>query len=212
MSRALAVGLALAIAAGCGSTESASPGTTATSTATSTAASQALPVGKSDLTVAAGVHEAPEGFAPALSFELEQTATSVHRASDAFDLALSAASGDAPLAILVLATPAESDAIAAAQAIKDAATTAGAAVTDAGAIEVLGRPATVIEVRGGTGQVFASRDHTIALDADSAPFERFLVVDTEAGPLVIAALVPDGAPADVALANAGVVVRSLSQL
>ncbi|WP_028651611.1 hypothetical protein [Nocardioides halotolerans] len=154
-----------------------------------------LPTGKDDLEVQASSHLSPDLFAPELRLDLQFSGlvgwTSVHRGADGFDLGLPGPDADAPLVAIAFLAPAEATAAEALAAVRDAATAAGAQVKHvSGPFDELGATAGV-DLTGGEGQVVASRDAGIALDA--VPGGRLQVFATDEGgsPLLIAVFAPD---------------------
>ena len=153
-----------------------------------------LPVGKDDLPLQATSFLSPEGFAPELRLDLQFSGlvgwNSVHRGADGFDVGLPATGADAPLVAVAFLVPEQDSAQEVLDAVRDTAAAAGAAVKE------VSRPfadlgATGLELRGGQGQVVASRDGGIALDA--VPGGRLQVFATDDGgsPLVVVVLAPD---------------------
>jgi hypothetical protein len=158
-------------------------------------APEALPTGKDDLALEANSHLSPDGFAPELRLDLQFSGlvgwTSVHRGADGFDLGLPAPDGDAPLVAFAFLVPPEASADEALAAVRSSATAAGAQVRDvAGPFDEIGATAGV-DIVGGDGQVVASRDGGIALDA--VPGGRLQVFASDAGgsPLLVVAFAPD---------------------
>jgi hypothetical protein len=158
-------------------------------------AAEPLPTGKDDLEVEATSHLSPEGFSPELAIDLQFSGlvgwTSVHRGADAFDLALPSSKVDAPLVAFAFMAPSEPTAAEALATVRADATAAGAQVSDVdGPFDELGATAGV-DIVAGQGQVVASGDGGIALDA--APGSRLQVFATDEGgsPLLIAVFAPD---------------------
>ncbi len=198
--RSVVAALVVLTLAGCASENGA-----ATSSATSAGASpsqsgapEPLPLGKDDLVLSAGEHSSPDGFAPAVRLMVPEGWTSVHRAADAFDLGLPDPHVDAPLLAVIFLTPPESSAEAALDAVtsrvRDATTPVQSTI---GAI-----PATSVDLAGGKGQVVASRDGGIALDAGSGQRMRVYAADVAGAPLLVVVLVPDGRRWTSAIARA----------
>jgi hypothetical protein len=185
--------------AGCagddGATSSSATSPTSASSSSSAGASPAqsgapepLPLGKDDLAVSAGEHSSPEGFAPAVTLKVPTGWTSVHRGADAFDLGLPDPDVDAPLLAVVFMTPPEGSARAALDAVTSRVRDSTAPVRSRiGAI-----PATSVDLTGGKGQVVASRDGGIALDAGPGQRMRVYAADVGGAPLLVVVLVPDG--------------------
>lgn len=153
-----------------------------------------LPTGKEDIDLQATSFLSPDGFAPELRLDLQFSGlvgwSSVHRGADGFDLGLLEAATDAPLVAVAFLVPAEDSAEAALDAVRTSATGAGAQVADVtGPFGDLG--ATGLDLRGGQGQVVASRDGGLALDA--VPGGRLQVFATDQGgsPLVVVVLASD---------------------
>lgn len=190
------VALVVLTLAGCAGDNGAPPSSATSPTSpTSAGASPAqsgapepLPLGKDDLVVSAGEHSSPEGFAPAVSLMVPKGWTSVHRGADAFDLGLPDPHVDAPLLAVVFLTPPESSARAALDAVASrVADSTAPAQSTIGAI-----PATSVDLTGGKGQVVASRDGGIALDAGPGQRMRVYAADVAGAPLLVVVLVPDG--------------------
>lgn len=200
----------LVLAAVCGSVvlsgcSSASPGA-APSAASSPAASSSAPaavalaVGKSMMPLSAGRYRSPEGFQPALNLTVPDGWTSTHRGSDAFDLGKPDPARDAPLVAVVFFAPPAPTASAALAALRKVAATSGTLTTVTG--DIGGVPAQGIDLDGGTGQLIASADNGIALDAAPGQRVRLLAADVAGRPLVVVILVPDGKQWDTVLAQA----------
>jgi hypothetical protein len=158
-------------------------------------AAEALPIGKDDLAVEATSYVSPDGFTPELRLDLQFSGlvgwTSVHRGADAFDLGLPNPEVDAPLVAVAFMVPAEATADEALATVRDSAGSAGAQVSDVeGPFDELGATAGV-DIVGGEGQVVASKDGGIALDA--MPGGRLEVFATDEGgsPLLVAVFAPD---------------------
>ncbi len=148
--------------------------------------------------LSAGEHSSPDGFTPAVRLMVPEGWTSVHRSADAFDLGLPDPEVDAPLLAVVFLTPPEGSADAALNAVKSRVDDSTTPVqTTIGAI-----PATSIDLSGGEGQVVASRDGGIALDAGSGQRMRVYAADVAGAPLVVVVLVPDGRRWKAAIARA----------
>jgi hypothetical protein len=190
---AWSVALVVLSFAGCAS-ENGADSSSATSAASAEAsplqngAPEPLPLGKDDLVVSAGKHSSPEGFAPAVSLIVPEGWTSVHREADAFDLGLPDPHVDAPLLAVIFLTPPESSAQAALNAVTSRVPDSTTPVQRTiGAI-----PATSVDLAGGEGQVVASRDGAIALDAGPGQRMRVYAADVAGAPLLVVVLVPDG--------------------
>ena len=166
--------MALASCAGDGTPSNASsdPSTSAAPTSASAepVGPERLPSGKDGMEVAAGTYLTPDGFAPELQLDIPEGWTSVHRASDAFDLGMPDPNRDAPLLAVVFMTPSEGNAADALAAVEQRATGQVRAVrASVGPIK-----AKAIDVTGGRGELVASGAGGIALDA--APGQRVRVL------------------------------------
>ena len=179
----------LALAACSGENPAASPAATSTAASPSPSGAPApLPLGKDDLVVSAGAHSSPDGFEPAVSLVVPEGWTSVHREADAFDLGEPDPQADAPLVAVVFLTPPESSAQEALDAVTSRVPDASAPAQSAiGAI-----PATSVDLTGGEGQLVASRDGGVALDAAPGQRMRVYAADVAGHPLLVVVLVPDG--------------------
>jgi hypothetical protein len=171
------------------------PASDSASTTTAADDAEALPTGKDDLPLEATGHLSPDGFSPELRLDLQFSGlvgwTSVHRGADAFDLGLPNTEADAPLVAVAFLVPPEPTAEEALTAVRDSATGAGAQVRDVtGPFDELGATAG-LDIVDGEGQVVASGDGGIALDA--VPGGRLQVFATDEGgsPLVIVVFAPD---------------------
>jgi hypothetical protein len=113
--------------------------------------------------------------------------TSVHRASDGFDIGQPASTGDSPDVAVVFLTPAEDTAAAALDAVRQRATgkVAGVSTTFAG------RPADGLDITGGSGELASSSAGSISIDAGRGQRERVLALDVAGRPLLVIVLVPD---------------------
>ena len=156
-----------------------------------------LPTGKDDLEVEASSHLSPEGFTPELQLDLQLSGivgwTSVHRAADAFDLGLPDKQADAPLVAVAFLAPSQPSAAEALAAVRDSAIRAGAQVRDVtGPFGDLGAEAGV-DIVGGHGEVVASSEGGIALDAVDGGRLQVFATDQGDSPLVIAVFAPDAA-------------------
>jgi hypothetical protein len=168
-------------------------------------AADRLPTGKSDLAVEAGTYLSPEGFTPELTLDVPAGWTSIHRGADAFDLGKPDPARDAPLVAVVVMRPPQASAADAIAAVEEAAGGAGQQVHEtAGDLELDG-----IDVVGGHGQVVASADGGVALDAAPGQQLRVLAGDTDDGPVVVAVLVPDADQFDGAWREAGVLLDGI---
>ena len=203
--RALALLLAAAIAtttASCGgddgdddgavpSTETSSAGPEP-ATASSPTGAERLPIGKDDLELEeGGSYLSPEGFVPELQLDLTQAGwTSVHRGADGFDVGQPDPDQDAPLLVVAFLVPPEATPGEALDAVTQRADAAGAKVREAsgplGPFMVNG-----VDVRGGEGQLVASRDGGIALDMTPGGRMQVWTAQVDGAPILIAAWVPD---------------------
>jgi hypothetical protein len=173
-------------------TPPASPGTSPSASPSASASPSepgppALPIGKSDLLVPGGEHQAPEGFRPRLRLIVTEGWTSVHRDVDGFDFGVPDPDRDAPLVALVFLTPPESSAAEALAAVRSRANgTVRAIGGRIGSIRASG-----LDILGGRGELVSSVDGGIALDA--APGQRLhvLAADVDGTPLLVVILVPD---------------------
>jgi hypothetical protein len=148
-----------------------------------------LLLGKADLVLDAGTYSSPAGFEPGLRFELPESWDTVHRAVDAFDLSQPDPKQDAPLVAVVFSAP---RAATVAEAVADLRRDGGAAARTAVDSTIGALSATSLDVVGGAGQVYESRDGTIALDAGPHAHLRFLVGGSAGHVLVVAVYAPDG--------------------
>lgn len=170
------------------------------------ASAEPLPSGKSDLALAAGTYRSPAGFRPALEVEVPTGWTSIHRGADAFDLGKPDPARDAPLVAVVVLRPSQETADAALAAVEDALAPTATPVQGT----LAGEPARGLEVTGGHGQVLASADGGIALDAAPGQRLRVLAADVGGDPLLVVVLVPDGDHADAAMAAAQDLIDAIS--
>jgi hypothetical protein len=184
----LAVVVAVALA-GCAGSDVPEPAEAAPSHPDSEPSSslEALPIGKADLALDAGVYGSPSGFEPALAITVPVGWTSVHRGSDGFDFGMADPERDAPLVAVVLLRPAEGTAAEAVDAVRAAAT--GRVRDVSGSIGSIA--AEGIVVRGGTGELVSSAGLGIALDAAPGQQVQVLAADVGDVPLVEVVLVPD---------------------
>jgi hypothetical protein len=201
------VTVAVLLLAGCGGSSDAP--TTATSpspTAAARPAAQVLELGKSDLPLDAGAVRSPDGFAPAVELDVPAGWTSTHRYADAFDLGQADPTADAPLVVVAVTTAPEPAAGAALTAVAERQQ--GADLTR-GTGDLLGSPARSLEVVGGDGPAYGSRDGSIALDAVPGYRLRLLATDVAGAALVVAILVVDDERTKDLLAQADALVGSL---
>lgn len=150
-------------------------------------AASRLPTGKSDLAVDAGTYLSPVGFTPELQLTVPAGWTSVHRGADAFDLGRPDPDRDAPLVAVVVMRPPQASADEAIAAVAEASGQRDRRVEmTVGDLDLAG-----VDVVGGHGQVVASADGGVALDAAPGQYLEVLAGDTDDGPLLVAVLVPD---------------------
>jgi hypothetical protein len=201
---AVAVGLLLT---GCGGSSDATPTATSHSpTGSAGPTAQVLELGKSELTLDAGAVRSPDGFVPAVELEVPAGWTSTHRYADAFDVGRPDPTADAPLVVVAVTTAPEPDAAAALTAVAERQR--GADLTRRSG-DLLGSPAQSLEVVGGDGPAYRSRDGSIALDAVPGYRLRLLATDVAGTALVVAVLVVDDDRTDDLLAQAEALVGSL---
>jgi hypothetical protein len=172
---ALVAGLiaVLTLATGCGGSgddtagtrESNSRSTPATPSATPSLAGQWLELGKTDVALSRGLVRSPEGFAPALTFEVTDGWSSVHRYADSFDVGLPDPDSDGPLVAVTFSVAPEPTGAAALAAIGDRVPTAKATSTSG---ELGGQQVGRLHLTGGVGTAFTSRDGSVSLDARTA--------------------------------------------
>jgi hypothetical protein len=170
------------------------PSKTSASETSPAATADRLPIGKDDLSLEASDYLSPEGFEPELEIDLTSDGaagwTSVHRGTDAFDLGQPVPGADALLVAVAFLVPPEASSEDALSAVRQSAVDAGAKVSDAaggfGSLATEG-----IEVRDGEGQVVASRDGGIALDAVPGGRLQIWAADHGEDPLLIVAFTPD---------------------
>jgi len=176
-------------------------------TRTSTAPiAQVLELGKDDVALRAGEVASPVGFTPGVTFTVGTGWTSVHRYADAFDVGKADPAADRPLVLVTFSAPAEKDA---AGALDTIAATQATGDVHQGNGTLLGGPAARLDVVGGSGPAYTSRDAGISLDAGPHQRLRFLATDTPDGVLVVGVLVADGPWGAAGLAAADAVVASL---
>lgn len=201
--RVLALLLAAAIvstSASCGSDDDggAVPSTETSSagpdpaTASSPSGPEPLPIGKDDLVLEeGGSYLSPEGFVPELRIDLTEAGwTSVHRDTDGFDVGQADPERDAPLVVVAFLIPPEDNPGDALDAVSQRADAAGAKVREAsgplGPFMVNG-----VDVRGGEGELVASRDGGIALDATPGGRVQVWAAQVDGAPILIVVFVPD---------------------
>jgi hypothetical protein len=161
-------------------------------------AAEELPIGKSDLPLAAGTWASPPGFEPALVLDVPAGWTSVHRGSDGFDLGRPDPRRDAPLVAVLLLTP---DAPSARAALADIRSGADGDVRPIRG-EVAGAPGTGLAISGGSGSLVSSAYFGIEVDAAPGQEVRVLGADVGGTPLLAVVLVPDGDRLDDVLPQA----------
>jgi hypothetical protein len=163
---------------------------------------QVLELGKSDLALAAGTVASPAGFVPALTFEVPDGWSSVHRYADSFDVGVPDPASDGPLVVVTFSLAPEPDARAALAAVADRQPKAKVM---AGEGSLLGADVDRLDLVGGDGPAYTSRDSTLALDAAPGQRLHFLATDSaDAGSaLVVGVLMAVNAgPAEQRLADA----------
>jgi hypothetical protein len=201
-------GLVLAASVSCSDDEpSASPGSGTSSSPSSPESTihsspvendERLPIGKSDLDVSVGPHLSPEGFAPELRLEVTRGWTSIHRDVDGFDLGMPDPAKDAPLVAVVFLAPPEGNAADALAEIEGRANGSVVATPGLlGSIEAEG-----LDITGGTGQLVASAQGGIALDATPDGRMQVYAADVNGTPVVVVIYVPDAGRWSVALPKA----------
>jgi hypothetical protein len=186
---------------GCGGSDAEGGSTSPPVSSTPSSTAQVLELGKTDVALEAGEVRSPAGFEPALSFDVPAGWTSVHRYADVFDLGLPDPDSDGPLAVVVVSVAPEADAAGALAAVSGPQP--HAEVTEA---TLLGSTAQQLDVVGGHGSAYTTRDGSVSLDAGRGQRLRLLAADTAGGALVVAVLVPDGS--DDAMAQAMQVVAT----
>jgi hypothetical protein len=193
--------------AGCGgSSEAPADAGSPSPTAAARPTAQVLALGKSEIALDAGAVRSPDGFSPAVELDVPAGWTSTHRYADAFDLGQADPTADAPLVVVAVTTAPEADAAAALAAVADRQQGADVA---RGRGDLLGSPARLLEVVGGDGPAYASRDGSIALDAVPGYRLRLLAADVAGAALVVAVLVVDDERTEDLLAQADALVGSL---
>jgi hypothetical protein len=195
---------AVVLLAGCGGSSEARAGSPSPTAASPSA--QVLAPGKSEEALAAGAVRSPDGFAPAVELDVPPGWTSTHRYADAFDVGQADPTADAPLVVVAVTTAPEPDAAAALATV--ARRQAGADLTR-GTGDLLGSPARSLEVVGGDGPAYGSKDGSIALDAVPGYRLRLLATDVDGSAVVVAVLVVDDERTEDLLAQADALVGSL---
>jgi hypothetical protein len=185
------------------------PGKPAASAPATAPAPTPLPVGKSDLPLDPGRYVSPDGFVPRVTFTITQPGwRSVHRGADAFDVGLPDPARDAPLVAVVVGISTATSERRTAETLYDAA--GGRPVATLHERDGLGGyGATRVDIRGGHGTVFTSRDQGIALDAAAGQRLRFYVVEVAGVVVVVGAVFRDGPRWEADLARAETVLHTL---
>ena len=159
---------------------------------------QVLEPGKSDLALQAGTVASPAGFEPALTFEVPDDWSSVHRYADSFDVGVPDPASDGPLVVVTFSLAPERDAAAALAAVADRQPRAKVRTGS-----LLGADVDRLDVVGGTGPAYTSRDSNLALDAAPGQTLHFLATDAGGSALVVGVLMGESAgPAEQRLADA----------
>ncbi len=172
----------------------------ASSTASRSPTVQVLELGKSDLALEAGTVASPAGFEPALTFEVPDGWSSVHRYADSFDVGVPDPASDGPLVVVTFSLAPEPDARAALAAVADRQPTA---TVTAGEGSLLGTDVDRLDLVGGDGPAYTSRDSNLALDAAPGQTLHLLATDAGGAPLVVGVLMTASAgPAEQHLADA----------
>jgi hypothetical protein len=149
-------------------------------------AASPLPDGKFDLRLHAARWRSPDGFAPVLSFELGEGWQSVHRYPDFFDIGKPEPGHDAPRVAVAFSIAEKDDA----DAVVDDVVYAGHRRFGPPQTTTLaGRPATLLDARGGSGPVYSSGN--LGLDLSPKQGLTLYVVQLDARVLVVAIIVPD---------------------
>jgi hypothetical protein len=149
---------------------------------------QVLELGKSDLALAAGTVASPAGFEPALTFEVPNGWSSVHRYADSFDVGVPDPASDGPLVVVTFSLAPEPDARAALAAVADRQPKAK---VRAGSL--LGADVDGLDLVGGDGPAYTSRDSNLALDAAPGQTLQFLADDISGSALVVGVLMAKNA-------------------
>ena len=197
--------LALALATACGGSSGGEGATqpSASPTPPPSPTVQVLELGKSDLALEAGTVASPAGFEPALTFEVPDGWSSVHRYADAFDVGVADPASDGPLVVVTFSLAPERDARAALAAV---AHRQPKAKVRAGEGSLLGADVDRLDLVGGDGPAYSSRDSTLALDAAPGQTLHFLATDTAdaaGSALVVGVLMAaNSGPAEQRLADA----------
>ena len=159
---------------------------------------QVLELGKADLALQAGTVASPAGFEPALTFEVPTGWSSVHRYADSFDVGVPDPDSDGPLVVVTFSLAPEPDAAAALAAVADRQPMAKVRKAS-----LLGADVDRLDLVGGTGPAYTSRDSNLALDAAPGQSLRFLAADAGGSALVVGVLMAENAgPTEQRLADA----------
>ena len=159
---------------------------------------QVLELGKADLALHAGTVASPAGFEPALTFEVPTGWSSVHRYADSFDVGVPDPDSDGPLVVVTFSLAPEPDAAAALAAVADRQPMAKVRKAS-----LLGADVDRLDLVGGTGPAYTSRDSNLALDAAPGQSLRFLAADAGGSALVVGVLMAENAgPTEQRLADA----------
>lgn len=188
--RAVTIGLALALV-GCGATTEGGSESGGTPTPAVSPGTSSLPIGKSVIPLEPGSYLSPSGFRPALRLRVSRSWTSTHRDVDGFDLSRPDPQRDAPAVAVVFLRPPGDDAdVVVAQLLANVKDVGAAVTTRRATLD--GCPATVMDVRRGSGQLIAGREGGIALDAMPNARLRIMVVRAPGAVLAAVTLVPRG--------------------
>jgi hypothetical protein len=159
---------------------------------------QVLELGKSDLALRAGTVASPAGFEPALTFQVPDGWSSVHRYADSFDVGVPDPASDGPLVVVTFSLAPEPDAQAALAAVADRQPKAKVRKAS-----LLGDDVDRLDLVGGSGPAYTSRDSNLALDAAPGQTLHFLAADAGGSALVVGVLLAENAgPAEQRLADA----------
>jgi hypothetical protein len=204
--RALGILVGIALLAGCGGSDvpaSSGKDLVPPAASPSSPSAQVLELGKDDVPLSAGPVRSPVGFEPALTVDVPAGWTSVHRYPDVFDLGRPDQDTDGPLVVVAFSLAPESDAGAALAAVADRQPSAAP-----GTGRLLDAEAARLDIVGGEGPAFTSRDGNVSLDAGPGQRLRLMAADTAAGALMVAVLVPGGPGSDDRLSSALQVIES----
>jgi hypothetical protein len=178
------------------------PSASSTASSSPSPTVQVLELGKSDLALEAGTVASPAGFEPALAFQVPDGWSSVHRYADSFDVGVPDPASDGPLVVVTFSLAPEPDARAALAAVADRQPKAK---VGPGGGRLLGADVDRLDLVGGDGPAYTSRDSTLALDAAPGRTLHFLATDSAGAgsALVVGVLVSEKAgPAEQRLADA----------